>query len=157
MSIVTTGQLAIERHLDDYRIETWQPGSGGEISFTITGGEYRDVTALGENWAHYRWTGKFCRHGRTLQIGFMQGTGLPGVPDAEKILASAFEDAASVEWDAFEGWAADMGYDPEDPDQWRRAKRIYNACERMGERLARFIPNDADRERWAEALSEANR
>jgi hypothetical protein len=157
VSIVTTGTLKIiDQAGQPPRVESWRAGSGG-IAYTITGGEYRDVTALGENWAHYRWTGKFRRHGRTLQIGFMQGTGLTGVPDAEKILASAFSDAASVEYEAFEGWAHEMGYDPEDPDNWRRARRIYNACERMGARLARFIPNDADRARWAEALSEVNR
>lgn len=156
MSIVATGTLAlVDERNGKLTIEHWN--QGGEISYTITGGELRDVTPYGDKREHYRWTGKFRRQGRTLQIGFMQGVGLPGVPDPARILQSAFEDAASVEYDAFDYWAAELGYETEDDDDQRKAKRIYNACERMRDRLERFFPNSADRERWAEALSEVGR
>ena len=152
MSMVTRGTLALVENPrpGKPKIEHWQ--TGGDIGYTITGGDVREHTAYGDAWEHYRWTGRFRYQGRTIQIGFMRGMGLPGTPPAEDILASAFSDAESVRWDAFEGWANDMGYDPDDVTEWSRARRIYNACERMEARLARFIPRDETREAWDAAL-----
>ena len=146
MSVVTTGTLALENG----QVESWQ--SGGEIGYTITGGQYRDVTPTGERWPHHRWTARFRRNGRTLQIGYMTGIGRLGHPDATDMLASAFSDASSVEFDNFEGWARDMGYDREEYETWKRAERIYRACERMSNRLESFF--GSSRQEWAEALQD---
>lgn len=144
MSITSSGTLALHAGA----VEHWN--RDGEIAYSITGGDVRDVTPVGDRWEHYRWTARFRFQGRTLQVGFMQGMGLPGVPDAARILASAFEDADSVAWDDFYGWAGNMGYSTDDPDDQRRARRIYNACERMDARLDRFF--GSRRAEWAEAL-----
>ena len=118
-----------------------------------------DTTLMEETWPHYRWTFRYRFQGRTLQIGYMRGTGLPGIPKGWEGLASAFSDAASVEWDSFEGWANDMGYDPDvnTANEWKNAQRIYNACERMGRRLERFIPDDDERAEWRKALEAMDR
>jgi hypothetical protein len=131
--------------------------TGGTVRYSITGGTEHSATLLGETWPHYRWTGRFTHTAtkRTLQLGFMMGLGLPGVPTATEILASAFSDAATVEYESFESWAYDLGYDLEDGPESKRASRIYNACVRMGERLERFF--GSDREVWATALEAVNR
>lgn len=124
------------------------------ISFSITGGDRYDVTPDGDKWPHYRWTGKFRFEGRTLQVGHMRGLFLPGAPKPQEILASAFSDAESVRFFTFEGWAAEMGRDRNDPDEWKKAKRIYNACERMNDRLGRFFGSATERDVWFDLLEE---
>lgn len=139
------GTLALVRG----RIEHWN--EGGEIGYTITGGDIRDTTPTGDRWEHYRWTGRFTFQGRRMQIGFMRGMGLPGVPDAEELLAAAFSDAQNYrDADGERDFIDSYGYDPEEPG----GARIYRACQRMDARLDRFFGHETYRENWYTALDE---
>jgi hypothetical protein len=103
-------------------------------------------------WEHYRYAFFYRYEGRTLAITWRCGIGY-GQPLPLDGLESAFLDAASVE--GYGGdvrdWARDMGYDLNADDgahQMRAATKAYAACERMGERLAAFFPDPADRDLW---------
>lgn len=75
-----------------------------------------------------------------MTVYFSMGLGHAGrEPEIAEVLDSLASDAASAEYDSFEGWARDMGYDEDS----RQALRIYRACERIGERLERFLGADA--------------
>ena len=90
------------------------------ISYRITGGEYHDVTPVGDRWRHRRWTIHLYNPvtGKRMQFGYMTGLAIdkPEIMDA---LDSIFSDAQSVEWEAFGPvWAEDYGYDAGDPEPW---------------------------------------
>lgn len=68
-------------------------------------------------------------------------------------LESAFRDAASIEYDSFQDWASDMGYDLSDRAEYRRAEVTYYACERTGARLEAFIGTE-HYQAWQTATAE---
>lgn len=113
------------------------------------------TTPTGDNFEHFRYTFIYRYEGRSLQITWMCGLGY-GTPKATDGLASAFLDAHSVEWETFDGWAENMGYDFEDePETRRKAQRIYNACEKMDARLDAFFGGDAEiRKLWDTATED---
>lgn len=78
---------------------------------------------------------------RKITTIFSMGYGHGGrEPEVGEVLACLASDARSVKWDSFEGWCGDMGYDADS----RKAERIYKACEKIGEKLERFLGADVD-------------
>lgn len=121
------------------------------IAYRIESDDYgiHHVTPLGEKWDHYRYRFHYRHLGRTFSVRWSCGTGY-GDPKPLDGLVSAFQDAEAVEWEAFgSDWAADLGYDIEDHAELRRAERVYNACERMNNRLEVFL--GVEREVWKQA------
>lgn len=103
-------------------------------------------------WKHFRYVFTYRYEGRSFSITWRCGTEY-GQPQPLDGLQSAFFDAACVE--GYGGdvrdWARDLGYDIDGGDgvrQMREATKAYDACERMGERLAAFFPDSADRDLW---------
>lgn len=120
-------------------------------------GVHRRNPWTGESWEHLTYTFTYRYMGRTMQVTWSCGLGY-GNPKALDGLAAAFRDAATVEWDAFgSDWAAEHGYDLDEPEEYRIALRTYKACERQEQRLVSFFAGhlfedgtDA-RARWTEA------
>lgn len=135
MTIIQTGQIALENGV----LELWQPRSGGEVSYRITPEGYREKHN-GRDWHHFRYSVTFRRGPRTLTTQYSMGIGRTDLPDARDVMASMFEDAQSVEWEPFETWAQDYGYEIEDTS----ARTIYNKCEAMGEKLRTFFGSSHD-------------
>lgn len=66
---------------------------------------------------------------------FSMGVGHNGAePTAPEVLSCLASDAAGIEQD-FESWASDLGYDTDS----RKAERTYQACQRLSEKLKRFL------------------
>ena len=71
-----------------------------------------------------------------MQAHFSMGYGHKGAePTAKDVLDCLASDASSIEWDTFEAWADNMGYDSDS----RKAERIYKAVERGSAKLKRFL------------------
>ena len=76
--------------------------------------------------------------GRQMTLYFSQGYGISGEPTAADVLNCLASDAASVENNnltGFEGWASDLGYDPDS----RKAEKIFKTIEKQAERLKKFL------------------
>jgi len=71
-------------------------------------------------------TGKLFREGSVLSFPKKTLT-----PDINGILASFFLDATAVNYDTFESWASELGYDTDS----RRAEQTYNYCLSVGLKL----------------------
>lgn len=127
--------------------------AGNTLYVTITDEGFSTTDSLGEQWDNYRYTFRYRNpaNGRTLQIGWRCGTAY-GTPKPTDGLASAFMDAHTAEWENFDGWMDDMGYDTE--TERRKGHRIYNACERMGARLAHFFDDSDVQAAWDEELED---
>jgi hypothetical protein len=151
---IGSGELADVIVSPDWTMHSVPPGKRDvSMSYVIvphTGGIQVDA----DGWEHYRYTFRYRYQGRRIDISWKCGTGY-GEPQAIDGLRSAFLDAASVEWEAFgPSWAGDYGYDFDDLTDRRRAQRIYNACERMQERLTAFFQDaeEGEYQRWEEAM-----
>lgn len=131
------------------------------ISYRITGGDYADVTPVGDRWEHRRWTIHLYNPatGKRMQFGYMTGLDYdePEMTDEPEItwaLWSMFRDAQSVKWEAFgKAWAGGYVFDSNDPEQYRKAERIYKACERLDARLDSFYGDGRDA--WSDFIAEA--
>lgn len=124
------------------------------IGYSIESGGLHRTTPEGERWEHYQYRFHYRHVGRTMSVTWRCGTGY-GDPKPIDGLLSAILDAEAVEWEAFgEGWIADLGfgYDTEDREARRKAKRIYDACERVNAQLDRFL--GSEREAWRLATEE---
>lgn len=85
------------------------------------------------------WTVTLYYRGRQLTVPFYMGTGHNGnEPEARDVLECLLDDASGVEWQSFEGWCGEYGYDTDS----RKAERIYRACERLNHKLRRFLGDD---------------
>lgn len=125
------------------------------ISYRIESDDYgvhyeRD----GERWPHFTYRFIYRYLGRTISITWHCGTSYTdiygGKPRPFDGIQSAFRDAETVAWEAFTpSWAADLGLE----DDMAKAQRIYNACERMEERLTRLFDNDDEKSLWGAILT----
>lgn len=90
---------------------------------------------------HYRY--RFKRGRRTMTVPFSCGPAWARAPEASAVLGCLASDSASVEnATGFDGWARDMGYEPDS----RKAERIYKVCTRQAGRLAKFLGPEAYKE-----------
>ena len=76
-----------------------------------------------------------CVFGPELHAFYSQGPAIEREPEAADVLACIANDAASVDCNDFETWAAEFGYDSDS----RRAERIFNACREERRNLKRFL------------------
>jgi hypothetical protein len=74
-----------------------------------------------------------------LVIPFSQGSAHKGPPDLATVLDCLASDARTVEYDSFEEWAGNLGYDTDS----RSAERTYRTVKTQSERLLEFLGNDA--------------
>ena len=92
-----------------------------------------------QNMNHFKVT---LRHaGRQMTLHFSQGYGISGEPKAADVLNCLAADSGSVENNlltGFEGWASDLGYDPDS----RKAEKIFKTCEKQAEKLKKFLGDD---------------
>ena len=99
---------------------------------------------------HWRVTLHNPRNRRQMTTYFSKGYGHNGQePTADEVLACLVSDASGIDQD-FEGWADDLGYDPET----REAEKIYKAVKRQTAKLERFIGSDDDMEALQEWSNE---
>jgi len=76
--------------------------------------------------------------GRQMTLYFSQGYGISGEPTAADVLNCLASDSSSIENNlltGFEGWASDLGYDPDS----RKAEKVFKTCEKQAERLKKFL------------------
>ncbi len=78
--------------------------------------------------------------GQRFQRQYFMGYGHGGkAPELVDFMDTMISDADLVEYDSLESFAADMGYDTDSISGMAKAKRIYNACERIRLRLEDFL------------------
>lgn len=104
-----------------------------------------------EGWEHYTYVFTYRHLGRTLNVTWRCGTTY-GSPKPEDGLRSAFLDAESVAYGSFQEFVDDFGCVRE--TDYGKARRAYDACVRMNERLDRFFGADWSREAWETAVYE---
>lgn len=105
----------------------------------------------GREWAHFVYVFTYKRMNQTVHVTWRCGTGY-GKPKPEDGLTSLFEDARTIEGEAFSSdWARNLGY--ESIDDYEAAKEAYDACVKASADLRRlFSDGDDVRQRWADAL-----
>lgn len=72
---------------------------------------------------------------RRITVPFYQGAGHSAEPTAADVLSCLILDASAADYDSFEQWAEDFGYDTDS----RKAERVYRACCETAKRLERFL------------------
>jgi len=75
---------------------------------------------------------------RTLTVSFFQGSAHDREPTAADVLSGLLLDTTVENYDSFEAWAADLGYDPDS----RRAVRTYQECQKLVPLVRLFLGND---------------
>lgn len=122
------------------------------MSYRIEIDSTKQQPRMHDGWEHFTYRFSYRYMGRTLSVVWHCGTG-HGAPKAIDGIQSAFLDAESVAYESFPGWGVELGYDMDDPAEYRKAQRAYDACERMSNRLDAFFEGgeDGERMRWAEA------
>lgn len=103
-----------------------------------------------DGWEHYSYVYTYRHMGRTLSVSWKCGT-LYGEPQPIDGLVSAFRDADSIAYIGFSEFMEEFGYDAEDT---ARARRAYDACYQMNERLDRFFGEGWSRQAWESAVRE---
>ena len=89
--------------------------------------------------------------GQRFQRQFFMGYGHNGkAPELVDFMDCMISDADLVEFDSLEGFAAEMGYDTDSISGMAKARRVYNACERVRLRLLEFL-TDEERAAFMEA------
>lgn len=92
--------------------------------------------------------------GQRFQRQYFMGYGHGGkAPELVDFMDCMISDADLVEFDSLEGFAADMGYDTDSISGMAKARRVYNACERVRVRLLEFL---TDEEREAFQVASGN-
>lgn len=122
---------------------------GGVIGYTITSDDQglHRFSADGERWDHYQYRFTYRFEGRTASCTWRCGS-LYGRPSALDGLRAMFLDAGTIAWESFgRSWAEGLGY-----DDLRQAQRVYDACERVNDRLDRLFENH--REAWERLCQE---
>ena len=104
-----------------------------------------------DGWEHYKYVFTYRHLGRTLSVTWRCGTAY-GSPKPEDGLRSAFLDAECIAYKSFQEFVDDFGYDLD--TDYGKARRAYDACVQMNERLDRFFGADWSREAWATAVHE---
>jgi hypothetical protein len=78
--------------------------------------------------------------GEVLQRQYFKGYGHKGAePGLVEFMDCLISDADLVAYDSLEGFAENMGYDTDSISGMKRARRVYNACERIRVRLETFL------------------
>lgn len=93
------------------------------------------------------WSVTLRRGRRQLTVPFYTGPAITGEPSAEDVLDCLLSDASSVESARdFEDWCSNLDYDSDS----RKDEKIYKACERIREKLQRFLGDDYETYLYAE-------
>jgi hypothetical protein len=101
--------------------------------------EYVDENKNNPGWKdanHFKFTLKM--KGKQFTSYFSKGYGLNGEPTAPEVLDCLASDAMGVEWDSFEGWCNNYGYDTDS----RKAEKTYQLIESQSKKLENFLGED---------------
>lgn len=98
---------------------------------------YIDEGRDDDGWERREWSVLLRYDGREMSTKFYTGMML-GEPTAEDVMQSLFSDAEGVEYDGFEAWAENYGFDPDS----RKALADYEAIEEQTERFKEFCGSD---------------
>lgn len=110
--------------------------SRNKIKATSEWADENPHMADSKNMNHFKVTLR--RQGKQMTLYFSQGYGINGEPDAASVINCLASDAASVENNnltGFEGWASDLGYDPDS----RKAEKIFKVCKVQAAKLKKFL------------------
>ena len=124
------------------------------ITYRITSDDYgvHHTTPDGEKWEHFKYTFHYRYLGRSLTVTWHCGITY-GVPHPADGLRAAFNDVNTIAYEAFGvEWLEGYGYDSE--TEYKRAERVYKACERQDARLDAFFDSAESREAWESAVRE---
>jgi hypothetical protein len=89
-------------------------------------------------WPSYRFTVQLVHpSGRTLETQFSHGLGYnpDDIPAAADVFDCLVSDADAIDFDTFEDWAREYGYDTDS----RKAERDYHACRKTADQLLTFL------------------
>jgi hypothetical protein len=104
-------------------------------------------------WSHLQYRFTYRYDGRTISVPWRCGLSYGPVNPIDG-LHTAFQDAAYIAYHAAEGfglrWMENLGYDLE--TDYDVAKRAYDACARMHDRLYRFFGDSHTRDDWESAI-----
>ena len=105
-----------------------------------------DWRAKANAWTVTLQFGAATSHPPTMTVPFWQGAAHTKQPTAADVLSCLVSDAASVESArSFEDWVHEFGFDLSTPGSLKKARRTYDDCERIGERLKKFLGPTWDR------------
>ena len=85
--------------------------------------------------AHHAWGVTFTCDGASEHFDYFTGSAHTSEPVAADVLAMLLLDARGPEYQAFEEWAEELGYDPDS----RSAERVYEACKAIGKQLGELL------------------
>jgi hypothetical protein len=87
------------------------------------------------------YTVKLKYDGRQMTVPFFMGQALTHEPTDKDVLPCLLADYSVNQYNGFEDWANDLGYDPDS----RKAEEIYKKCLRQSEKLERLFGPDLDK------------
>lgn len=81
--------------------------------------------------------------GRSMTVDFWMGRGIKHDPDAAGVLDNLLSDASGFDCARdFEDWASDLGFETEDTESMKKAKKTFNAVRKQSERLKTLLGHD---------------
>lgn len=101
--------------------------------------EYLGRTKL-DMWDCDQWNATLTYEGREIETKFHTGLGFTTEPTVDDVLHSLFIDGRASEYDNFEDWASDFGYDTDS----RRAEQTYNSCLENGIKVRTLLGNSVE-------------
>ena len=114
------------------------------VGFTFTHGAKLD-RSLQEDWQRNSrdFSCRLTYQGRSMTIDYWMGRGIKHDPTAVDVLDNLLLDASSFDSARnFEEWASDFGFDMEEPESRKKAKKIYSAVRKETERLKTLLGSD---------------
>ena len=133
-----TEQSDLEKLCERYGVETGCVyGVEGEIPQGWRRGECHAWTVT------VKWPGD---DERTLTVPFFQGLAHDSEPTAADVLSCLVMDADVIEYEGFEDWAGNFGYDTDS----RKAEKIYRSCLEQAPKVQEFLGEHYEEFRNAE-------
>lgn len=99
--------------------------------------EYQGRTKLNDEWDCNKWHVTLEYDGREIEILFHTGLAI-AEPDLDSVLHALIMDGEANDYDNFEEWASNFGYDTDS----RKAEQTYLDCKDNGKKLDYLLGDD---------------
>jgi hypothetical protein len=115
-----------------------------KVGFSFTHGAKRD-RSLQDRWQldARDFSCRLTYQGRSMTIDYWMGRGITRDPDATGVLDNLLSDASGFDSARdFNDWASDLGFETEDRESMKKAKKTYSAVQKQTERLKTLLGDD---------------
>ena len=93
-----------------------------------------------DDWACNEYQVEILYNGREIKTPFYTGSGWNREPNVADVMEALFLDADAKNYETFESWAQDMGYDTDS----RKAESIFNHCLETNRQLDYLLEDDRE-------------